>query len=151
VRRGLIPELEKRAAREQRDLTKKRYLDVPGSPRRPPKMEGAVDPRYRTARWQKLRSQIIAGRQCQGDCGGVLPVRYADHIIPVREDTSDENFFNPANIQAICAPDHAKKTANERDKRLGRKPRVRYIRGCDVNGDPLDSTHPWYVGPDTQK
>jgi 5-methylcytosine-specific restriction protein A len=116
-----------------------RYLHIPGTGR-PTKMQGADDPRYRSYAWKQLRAKVIAERQCEGRCGGIFPVKYVDHIKEVRD---GGEFFDPANLQALCAPDHALKTAEEKDKRLGKKHTVRYLRGCDVDGDPIDPNHPW--------
>jgi 5-methylcytosine-specific restriction enzyme A len=107
-------------------------------------MEGAADPRYRTTAWKRLRAKVIAERpMCEGRCGGLYEARYVDHQTEVSDDPSDWNFFNEAGLVPLCPACHALKTADERDRRLGRKSRPRYLRGCDVNGDPLDPLHPW--------
>ena len=64
--------------------------------------------------WQKLRATIMKrdGHQCQ-ECkrqGRLTPADAVDHIINKMVGGDD----SPANLQALCNPCHAAKTARER-------------------------------------
>ena len=98
--------------------------------------QGATDPRYGSSRWQKLRSKILRERpKCQGECGGYWPSKYADHIVEVRDDASDANFFNETNIQALCPRCHGRKTKREEARRKGRpEPKLGPV-DCGVDAD----------------
>jgi 5-methylcytosine-specific restriction protein A len=64
---------------------------------------------YRTARWQRLRTQILveAAYQC-ALCRTVQLRLEVDHVTPHRGDP--ESFWNTANLQALCPTCHAQKT-----------------------------------------
>lgn len=56
-----------------------------------------------------------------------------DHIKPHRGDMA--LFWDEANWQGLCKPCHD--GAKAQLERTGR------LRGCDVNGVPIDSSHAW--------
>jgi hypothetical protein len=181
MRRGLIKELERRAAREHAGrkktalktsavydtgaapdrvaktatlpnaapgrVAKKLRLCLTGRPRR---MEGALDVRYRSGRWKTLRARLISERkQCEGECRGYHPARYAHHTTSIKDDPSDRNFFDEAGIQVLCPGCHSYATTVEKAKRAGKpipRRQTAAVRGCDVDGNPLDPNHGWYVG-----
>lgn len=63
---------------------------------------------YRTARWQKLRWQILTRdlftcRMC-GQVVGDTSRLVADHIEPHRGD--EKKFYDPANLQCLCKSCH---------------------------------------------
>jgi hypothetical protein len=63
--------------------------------------------------------------------GKVTPATVADHIEPHRGDPV--KFAGP--IQSLCLPCHSiHKQVLETSG---------HVRGCDVNGMPLDPMHPW--------
>ena len=87
-------------------------------------MQGAGDPRYGSADWKRLRAKVLRERpQCQGECGGFHRSRYADHIVEVRDDASDANFFSETNIQALCPRYHGRKSRRAEARRKGRPSR----------------------------
>jgi 5-methylcytosine-specific restriction endonuclease McrA len=111
------------------------------------RMQGANDPRYGSYRWKQLRARLIAERkQCEGECKGFWPAKYADHVIEVRDDTSDDNFFDESNIQVLCAQCHGRKTAAERARRQGRKYTPRQMRTVvdPATGLPLPGQAHWW-------
>ena len=116
-------------------------------PRLSPKTSGSQDPRYGLARWQKMRSKVLRDRpRCEGECEGAWPSRYTDHRIEVKDDTSDANFFNEANLVALCPRCHARKTRREDARRKGLpEPKMGPVN-CGVDpatGRPLSPQHWW--------
>jgi 5-methylcytosine-specific restriction protein A len=110
------------------------------------KASGSQDPRYGSWRWKRLREKVKAARpRCEGECRGYYASKYADHVIEVADDTSDANFFNEANIASLCGKCHYRKTKREAARRAGlREPKFGpVIRGCTVDGMPLDPDHWW--------
>jgi 5-methylcytosine-specific restriction endonuclease McrA len=93
------------------------------------------------ARWRKARINFLAEHPLCVLCkqaGRLTPSTVVDHVIPHKGDLS--LFWDTRNWQAICATCHeAVKKAAER----GGNP----MRGCDVNGMPLDPNHPWNLPP----
>lgn len=82
--------------------------------------------------WRAIRQQVLDREPLCRHCkvrGLVTPATEVDHIYG---DTSDNR---PEALQALCQPCHAHKTACE----LAGVP----LKGCDVNGYPLDPNHPW--------
>lgn len=58
-----------------------------------------------------------------------------DHIIPVRQGGA---VWDDDNLQALCKPCHSVKTIVD-----GSRGEQRALKGCDVDGIPLDPKHPW--------
>ena len=58
------------------------------------------------AAWERLRRAVLARDPVCVACYQ-LPSRHVDHIVPRRAGGSDE----PENLQGLCAPCHARKTA----------------------------------------
>lgn len=65
------------------------------------------DPRYHTARWQKLRAQAIARDKSCLKCGSTERL-HADHIIEIEDGGT---FFDLNNLQTLCKVDHDAKSA----------------------------------------
>jgi 5-methylcytosine-specific restriction endonuclease McrA len=65
---------------------------------------------YRTMRWIRLRYQVLvdAAYTC-AQCGHVQTELEVDHI--VKHDGDPVRFWNRHNLQALCPPCHARKTA----------------------------------------
>ena len=65
----------------------------------------AHDQRYHTTRWRKLRASFLKSNplcvQCK-EAGKTIPAQVVDHIRPLSQDSSDNNFWNPLNHQALC-------------------------------------------------
>lgn len=74
---------------------------------------------YGSAAWKAVRLEVQreSKRTCQG-CGKTNTRIYIDHIIE-RQDGGAP--FDKANLMALCASCHAKKTARERAKREARR------------------------------
>lgn len=89
-------------------------------------------------RWQKARAGYLSAHPLCRFChekGRVTPATVVDHIRPHRGDMSI--FWDSSNWQALCAPCH--------DTTKAQLERSGTIKGCDVEGRPLDPTHHWSV------
>ncbi|MEM4988818.1 HNH endonuclease signature motif containing protein [Collimonas sp. H4R21] len=91
---------------------------------------------YNTKRWYRLRwhqlndHPLCAMHQALGQ---VVEATVADHITPHRGD--EALFFDEENLQSLCKPCHD--GAKQQLEKSGT------LRGCDVNGLPLDANHHW--------
>lgn len=71
------------------------------------------DRRYSTARWQRLRDQVIRrdGRMCSVEgCTSDMSLprmTQVDHIIEVKD---GGGFWDPQNLRLVCKPHHDAKT-----------------------------------------
>jgi len=93
------------------------------------------DPRYQTTRWRrKAKNQLNREPLCKlcAMLGRDTPGTVADHIEPHHGNA--DKFWN-GELQSVCAPCHSAVKAMQ--ERHG------YSQGCDVNGNPLDPSHPW--------
>jgi len=93
-------------------------------------------PWYHTTLWRRLRlNQLDKEPLCYVHLrrGLERPATIVDHHIPFVD--SWELFIDPNNHRSICFPCHnsAKKLLQTRG----------VMPGCDINGLPLDSNHPW--------
>lgn len=91
-----------------------------------------------SAAWLKLRAQVLADEPLCRFCfaaGYTTPATDVDHIKNGVGDHSDDNSRD--NLQPLCRACHSRKT---RAEMLGESVQV---RGCDINGIPLDPSHPW--------
>ena len=96
---------------------------------------------YKTARWQRLREDHLRRHplcQCPHhkgkDPAAVADV--VDHITPHRGDA--RLFHDPRNLQSM------QKQCHDRFKQQEEKGGAGFWRGCSVNGEPLDNSHPWH-------
>jgi 5-methylcytosine-specific restriction protein A len=65
-------------------------------------------------RWDKARKTFLGANPLCVHCkaeGRVVAASVVDHVIPHRGDRA--LFWNPSNLQGLCAPCHARKTARE--------------------------------------
>jgi 5-methylcytosine-specific restriction protein A len=69
---------------------------------------------YNTSRWKKLRKEHLKDNACCAACGSSSGLAI-DHI--VRPLGNEELFFNPGNLQTLCASCHRLKTAMEINER----------------------------------
>lgn len=86
-----------------------------------------------TARWQRLRTAVLAEHPLCAHCferGRVTIATDVDH--------ADENPANNdrSNLVSLCHSCHSTKTARARHGSAT-------VYGCDVNGTPLDPAHAW--------
>ena len=94
---------------------------------------------YDTQRWKRARRLFLAEHPICSMCQAAGRVRLAtvvDHIVPHRGDA--ELFFDEGNWSPLCKPCHD--GAKQELEKSGT------IRGCDVNGLPLDPNHLWRRG-----
>ena len=70
--------------------------------------------------------------------GRVEAATVVDHVKPHQGD--EELFWDVSNWQALCASCHS--SHKQTQEKSG------YLKGCDVNGIPIDVTHPWFRGSD---
>lgn len=94
--------------------------------------------------WKKLRAQVLAEEPLCRWClarGLYVASTDVDHIKDSREDYSDDS--RRENLTGLCHECHSLKTARDMGKSV-------YL-GCDLNGMPIDPTHPWNLEIDTPK
>ncbi|QUS39546.1 HNH endonuclease [Tardiphaga alba] len=90
--------------------------------------------RIRGRKGVALRLRRLANEPLCRDCkaeGKDTPSTVPDHIIPLAQGGADED----SNIRCLCADHHRIRTAEQ----FGHLPSF----GNDVNGRPLDPSHPW--------
>ena len=84
-----------------------------------------------SAAWRKLRASVLRGeplcRHCQAR-GLIVVATEVDH----RNGPSDNRLES---LQPLCKPCHSKQTMRDMGHNV-------YL-GCDVNGMPIDPSHPW--------
>ena len=94
---------------------------------------------YNRQRWRRRRRAFLQTnslcRMCQ-EIGRTTLATIVDHITPHKED--ERLFFDEANWQSLCRRCHD--NVKREFDRTGR------LRGCDVNGVPLDPNHHWRTG-----
>ena len=91
---------------------------------------------YDTRRWKRARRLFLAAHPLCVMCtaaGRTSLATVTDHVVPHKGDA--ELFWDPENLQSLCAPCHS--GAKQALEKSGT------IRGCDVHGMPLDPNHPW--------
>ncbi len=77
----------------------------------------------KTQRWVRLRAWFLRGHPLCARCasaGRTEAARDVDHVVPMRALLAAgdvERVFDPANLQALCGPCHATKSAAERAAR----------------------------------
>ena len=91
---------------------------------------------YDKRRWRRLSRTFLAAHPLCGMCeqvGKVTLATLVDHIVPHRGDVT--KFWDHANWQSLCTSCHS--GAKREFENTGR------IRGCDIDGVPLDPGHHW--------
>lgn len=88
------------------------------------------------ARWRRYRERFLTENPFCVLCerlGRTTPATVVDHIVPHRGD--HHLFWKPENHQALCKPCHdgAKRELEASGT----------LRGCGVDGVPLDPSHHW--------
>jgi 5-methylcytosine-specific restriction endonuclease McrA len=84
--------------------------------------------------WRAIRQQVLDREPLCRDCAARGLVTIATEVDHIAGDTADNRLEA---LMPLCAPCHSHKTACE----LAGVP----LKGCDVNGYPLDPRHPWSV------
>ena len=91
---------------------------------------------YDLRRWRRRSKQFLAAnplcRMCQ-EIGQTTLAQVVDHVVPHKGD--ETLFWDETNWQPLCKTDHS--AAKQAQEKGGG------IRGCDVNGMPLDPGHHW--------
>jgi len=99
---------------------------------------------YDTAAWKRLRKQQLRAHPLCEDClqfGIVRPATDVDHVRALKDGGEP---LDPENLASRCHPCHSLKTAHV-DGGFGNQRKASApIKGCDVNGMPLDPAHPWH-------
>ena len=94
---------------------------------------------YGTARWQKVRAAKLREEPLCELClkiARIEPATVVDHLVAISK--GGDPFPPLYALMALCERCHNTKTRVV--EQLGRK---FLVRGCDVNGMPLDPDHPW--------
>ncbi|WP_441256062.1 HNH endonuclease [Tardiphaga sp. 285_C5_N1_2] len=89
-----------------------------------------------THKWDKAAAAFKLANPLCVMCekrGLVTPVYAVDHIIPHKGDMT--LFWDQNNWQSLCRPHH-----NNDKQHIERNG---YQRGVDIDGRPLDPSHPW--------
>ncbi len=94
---------------------------------------------YNRQRWRRRRRAFLQAnplcQMCQ-EIGRTTLATIVDHIRPHRGD--EALFFDEGNWSPLCAPCHD--GAKRQLERTGK------IKGCDIDGTPLDPSHHWNTG-----
>lgn len=100
---------------------------------------------YDTAAWKALRVQQLREYPLCEDClaiGRAVPATDVDHRRALKDGGAP---LDQGNLASRCHACHSAKTAHV-DGGLGNARKARApIKGCDVNGLPLDPQHAWNV------
>ena len=97
---------------------------------------------YNTAAWQKLRKAKLSRDPLCEDCqamGRITPANHVDHCHAISD--GGDAFPPLEELSSKCGPCHSAKTARGAEAGAVRSNKPR--RGCDANGNPLDSNHAW--------
>jgi hypothetical protein len=129
----------------------RKEYDTSNRPRRTTRASGARGD-YDSARWKRESAAFLVERPaCACGCG--RPSEVVDHIEPVRP-VGDPRFFDQSNWQAMAKyPCHAQKSADDRARAAGRKPRPirRKARIDPLTGYPLAGEDHWWAEPQPGK
>lgn len=86
---------------------------------------------YRSGEWRRLRAAVLARDPVCASRGCGRPAVHVDHVVPRSRGGAD----TLGNLRGACASCHNRRSA------AGNAP-LRAI-GCNVDGTPLDPSHPW--------
>lgn len=101
---------------------------------------------YSTAAWARLRKAKLSEAPLCETCvmrGRQVIAEAVDHIVSIA--SGGEAFPPMDGLRSLCTPCHSIKT-NALDRAGGKGVA---IKGCDVNGMPLDPDHPFLTGGDS--
>lgn len=91
---------------------------------------------YATAAWKRIRRHQLSSDPLCKFCrqmGRTTAANVCDHITPHK---GDEAKFYGGPFQSLCKACHD--GAKQSQDKTGR------LRGCDVNGNPVDPNHTWH-------
>jgi 5-methylcytosine-specific restriction protein A len=98
---------------------------------------------YSTANWKRLRkAHLSASPFCEGCKAMGEPYVIAnsvDHVQPISD--GGQPFPCHDGLRSYCPPCHSAKTARGSEAGAVRSNKPR--RGCDEQGSPIDTNHPW--------
>lgn len=100
---------------------------------------------YSTARWQRLRKAKLSEAPLCQTCqrrGRKVIAEHVDHVVAMAK--GGPAFPTMDGLRSLCASCHSIKTS-AMDRRGGKGVA---IKGCDVNGLPLDPDHPFLAPGD---
>lgn len=100
---------------------------------------------YSTAKWQRLRKAKLSESPLCETCerrGRKVIAGHVDHVVSIA--SGGHAFPSMDGLRSLCPPCHSIKT-NALDRSGGKGIA---IKGCDVNGLPLDPDHPFLTGGD---
>lgn len=89
--------------------------------------------------WQAARKAFLTAHPLCVYCermGKVVAASVVDHVTPHKGDLA--LFWDRGNWQALCKPCH--------DSIKQREERGQGVAGCDMHGNPIDSSHTWARG-----
>lgn len=91
---------------------------------------------YASRRWRDVTRPLQLRRHPLCDDheqrGQVVQATQVDHRKPLKEGGDP---WDPSNLRSLCAPCHSVKTNADKTGGL--------VRGCDVQGRPMDPRHHW--------
>jgi 5-methylcytosine-specific restriction endonuclease McrA len=90
---------------------------------------------YKTARWKRIRQHQLTEHPLCARCskrGRITAATVAHHRLPHRG--NEALFFDPANLESVCAPCH--------DGDVQSEEKVGYCREIGADGWPVDPRHP---------
>jgi 5-methylcytosine-specific restriction protein A len=150
-RAGLKPCAVQAAVELHAPAQARKPYDTTNRPRRTTRASGARGD-YDSARWKRESAAFLVEHPvCACGCG--RPSEVVDHIEPVRP-VGDPRFFDKSNWQALAKwPCHAQKSADDRARVAGCKPRPirRRVRIDPLTGYPLAGEEHWWAEPALEK
>ena len=94
---------------------------------------------YSTARWQRLRQLKLSHDPLCEACPGITTASHVDHVRAISD--GGDPFPGMDGLRSLCPSCHSAKTARGAEAGAVRSSKPR--RGCDAEGNPLDTSHPW--------
>lgn len=91
--------------------------------------------------WRTLRAYVLSGEPLCRHCTNMGHSTLATEVDHANNDPADNRLVN---LQPLCKPCHSRKSMAELHGRAA-------PMGCDVQGMPLDPTHPWNVAQTGQE
>lgn len=101
---------------------------------------------YNTERWKALRAEKLKRTPLCEYCppDRRRPATCVDHSEHIRF-KGDERAWDVMKLRSSCWPCHGAKTA--RGPEAGAAQTTKPMKGCDVDGLPLDPSHPFRARP----